>query len=151
MTQREIAVKQRYERYNKLAKIYQSLVELINETKKSGGITAIDYEAVRADSGVKISIEERVLNQIEKFESLRDETLTEFFEIGNEIADGLKLLTENEQLVIIYRHLIGTPWKEVPEKVNYSERKVASLYAEALTKISAAQGGEDDKTKTNQN
>lgn len=151
MTQREIAVKQRYERYNKLAKIYQSLVELINETKKSGGMTAIDYESVRAAGGIKLSIEERVLNQIEKFESLRDETLTEFFEIGNEIADGLKLLTEDEQLVIIHRHLIGTPWKEVPEKVNYSERKVASLYAEALTKISAAQGGEDDKTKTNQN
>lgn len=151
MTQREIAIKQRYERYNKLAKIYQSLVELINETKKSGGMTAIDYESVRAAGGIKISIEERVLNQIEKFESLRDETLTEFFEIGNEIADGLKLLTEDEQLVIIHRHLIGTPWKEVPEKVNYSERKVASLYAEALTKISAAQGGEDDKTKTNQN
>lgn len=151
MTQREIAVKQRYERYNKLAKIYKSLVELINETKKSGGMTAIDYESVRAAGGIKISIEERVLNQIEKFESLRDETLTEFFEIGNEIADGLKLLTEDEQLVIIHRHLIGTPWKEVPEKVNYSERKVASLYAEALTKISAAQGGEDDKTKTNQN
>lgn len=151
MTQREIAVKQRYEKYNKLAKIYKSLVELINEMKNSGGMTAIDYEAVRADGGVKISIEERVLNQIEKFESLRDETLTEFFEIGNEIADGLKLLTEDEQLVIIHRHLIGTPWKEVPEKVNYSERKVASLYAEALTKISAAQGGEDDKTKTNQN
>lgn len=151
MTQREIAVKQRYERYNKLAKIYQSLVELINETKKSGGMTAIDYESVRAAGGIKISIEERVLNQIEKFESLRDETLTEFFEIGNEIADGLKLLTEDEQLVIIHRHLIGTPWKEVPEKVNYSERKVASLYTEALTKISAAQGGEDDKTKTNQN
>lgn len=149
MTQREIAIKQRYERYNKLAKIYQSLVELINETKKSGGMTAIDYESVRAAGGIKISIEERVLNQIEKFESLRDETLTEFFEIGNEIADGLKLLTEDEQLVIIHRHLIGTPWKEVPEKVNYSERKVASLYAEALTKISAAQGGEDDKTKTN--
>lgn len=151
MTQREIAVKQRYERYNKLAKIYKSLVELINETKKSGGMTAIDYESVRAAGGIKLSIEERVLNQIEKFESLRDETLTEFFEIGNEIADGLKLLTEDEQLVIIHRHLIGTPWKEVPEKVNYSERKVASLYAEALTKISAAQGGEDDKTKTNQN
>lgn len=151
MTQREIAIKQRYERYNKLAKKYQSLVELINETKKSGGMTAIDYESVRAAGGIKISIEERVLNQIEKFESLRDETLTEFFEIGNEIADGLKLLTEDEQLVIIHRHLIGTPWKEVPEKVNYSERKVASLYAEALTKISAAQGGEDDKTKTNQN
>ena len=151
MTQREIAVKQRYERYNKLAKIYQSLVELINETKKSGGMTAIDYESVRAAGGIKLSIEERVLNQIEKFESLRDETLTEFFEIGNEIADGLKLLTEDEQLVIIHRHLIGTPWKEVPEKVNYSERKVASLYAEALTKISAAQGREDDKTKTNQN
>lgn len=151
MTQREIAVKQRYERYNKLAKIYQSLVELINETKKLGGMTAIDYESVRAAGGIKISIEERVLNQIEKFESLRDETLTEFFEIGNEIADGLKLLTEDEQLVIIHRHLIGTPWKEVPEKVNYSERKVASLYTEALTKISAAQGGEDDKTKTNQN
>lgn len=149
MTQREIAVKQRYERYNKLAKIYKSLVELINETKKSGGMTAIDYESVRAAGGIKLSIEERVLNQIEKFESLRDETLTEFFEIGNEIADGLKLLTEDEQLVIIHRHLIGTPWKEVPEKVNYSERKVASLYAEALTKISAAQGGEDDKTKTN--
>ena len=151
MTQREIAVKQRYERYNKLAKIYKSLVELINETKKSGGMTAIDYESVRAAGGIKLSLEERVLNQIEKFESLRDETLTEFFEIGNEIADGLKLLTEDEQLVIIHRHLIGTPWKEVPEKVNYSERKVASLYAEALTKISAAQGGEDDKTKTNQN
>ena len=151
MTQNEIAIKQRYEKYNKLAKIYKSLVELINETKKSGGMTAIDYEAVRADGGVKISIEERVLNQIEKFESLRDETLTEFFEIGNEIADGLKLLTEDEQLVIIHRHLIGTPWKEVPEKVNYSERKVASLYGEALTKISAAQGGKDDKTKTNQN
>lgn len=151
MTQREIAVKQRYERYNKLAKIYQSLVELINETKKSGGMTAIDYESVRAAGGIKLSIEERVLNQIEKFESLRDETLTEFFEIGNEIADGLKLLTEDEQLVIIHRYLIGTPWKEIPEKVNYSERKVASLYAEALTKISAAQGGEDDKTKTNQN
>lgn len=151
MTQREIAVKQRYERYNKLAKIYQSLVELINETKKSGGMTAIDYESVRAAGGIRLPIEERVLNQIEKFESLRDETLTEFFEIGNEIADGLKLLTEDEQLVIIHRHLIGTPWKEVPEKVNYSERKVASLYAEALTKISAAQGGEDDKTKTNQN
>lgn len=151
MTQNEIAIKQRYEKYNKLAKIYKSLVEIINETKNSGGMTAIDYEAVRADGGVKISIEERVLNQIEKFESLRDETLTEFFEIGNEIADGLKLLTEDEQLVIIHRHLIGTPWKEVPEKVNYSERKVASLYAEALTKISAAQGGEDDKTKTNQN
>ena len=149
MTQREIAVKQRYERYNKLAKIYKSLVELINETKKSGGMTAIDYESVSAAGGIKLSIEERVLNQIEKFESLRDETLTEFFEIGNEIADGLKLLTEDEQLVIIHRHLIGTPWKEVPEKVNYSERKVASLYAEALTKISAAQGGEDDKTKTN--
>ena len=149
MTQREIAVKQRYERYNKLAKIYKSLVELINETKKSGGMTAIDYESVRAAGGIKLSIEERVLNQIEKFESLRDETLTEFFEIGNEIADGLKLLTEDEQLVIIHRHLIGTPWKEVPEKVNYSERKVASLSAEALTKISAAQGGEDDKTKTN--
>lgn len=151
MTQNEIAIKQRYEKYNKLAKIYKSLVELINETKNSGGMTAIDYSAVRPDGGVKISIEERVLNQIEKFESLRDETLTEFFEIGNEIADGLKLLTEDEQLVIIHRHLIGTPWKEVPEKVNYSERKVASLYAEALTKISAAQGGEDDKTKTNQN
>ena len=149
MTQREIAVKQRYERYNKLAKIYKSLVELINETKKSGGMTAIDYESVRAAGGIKLSIEERVLNQIEKFESLRDETLTEFFEIGNEIADGLKLLTEDEQLVIIHRHLIGTPWKEVPEKVNYSERKVASLYAEALTKSSAAQGGEGDKTKAN--
>lgn len=151
MTQNEIAIKQRYEKYNKLAKIYKSLVELINETKNSGGMTAIDYESVRAAGGIKVSIEERVLNQIEKFESLRDETLTEFFEIGNEIADGLKLLTEDEQLVIIHRHLIGTPWKEVPEKVNYSERKVASLYAEALTKISAAQGGEDDKTKTNQN
>lgn len=151
MTQNEIAIKQRYEKYNKLAKIYKSLVELINETKNSGGMTAIDYESVRAAGGIKLSIEERVLNQIEKFESLRDETLTEFFEIGNEIADGLKLLTEDEQLVIIHRHLIGTPWKEVPEKVNYSERKVASLYAEALTKISAAQGGEDDKTKTNQN
>ena len=149
MTQREIAVKQRYERYNKLAKIYKSLVELINETKKSGGMTAIDYESVRAAGGIKLSIEERVLNQIEKFESLRDETLTEFFEIGNEIADGLKLLTEDEQLVIIHRHLIGTPWKEVPEKVNYSERKVASLSAEALTKISAAQGADDHKTKTN--
>lgn len=151
MTQNEIAIKQRYQKYNKLAKIYKSLVELINETKNSGGMTAIDYESVRAAGGIKLSIEERVLNQIEKFESLRDETLTEFFEIGNEIADGLKLLTEDEQLVIIHRHLIGTPWKEVPEKVNYSERKVASLYAEALTKISAAQGGEDDKTKTNQN
>lgn len=151
MTQDEIAIKRRFERYNKLAKIYKSLVELINETKSAGGMTAINYEAVSAAGGIKISIEERVLNQIEKFESLKEETLSEFFEIGEEIADGLKLLTEDEQLVIIHRHLIGTPWKDVAEKVNYSERKVASLYSTALSKISAAKRGDYDKTKTNQN
>lgn len=146
MKANELAIKQRYDRYGKLARIYESLAKLIGEMRAAGGMTAIDYEAIRADGGIKVSIEERVLTQIEKFESLKEDTLEEFFEIGCEIADGLKVLTDDEQLVIIYRHLLGTPWKELPDKIHCSERKASTLYAEAIAKISAAKGKDDDKT-----
>lgn len=139
MTSSEIKIKQRYDRYGKLVKLYNALGQLIAELKRSGGLNGIDYEAVRIDGGIKVSIEERVLRQVEKYEEMKDDALDEVFAIGDEITRSLKLLTEDERIVVIYRHLQGLPWKEIPEKIHYSERKVALLYASAISKIATAQ------------
>ena len=42
MKANELAIKQRYDRYGKLVKLYNALGQLIAELKRSGGLSGID-------------------------------------------------------------------------------------------------------------